>query len=817
MHNVESAPPRALRGAIALISACALAYEVLLARLFSLIQWHHFAFMVISLALLGYGVSGTVLALYRAQWLRHFTGVVRGNLLLGAGAMPICFALAQTIPFNPAEMLWAVTPWWQWALIYLLLALPFFFAANVIGLTFYRYGTHISAIYAADLTGAGVGSVAIIALLYLWVPEKILGVLALLAYVAAWCARYAEAPRANASLTGFDRASLVIGGAVLLWSSTLTLQPSPYKGEVQALRVAGARVVERLSSPLGVISVVANPQLPLRHAPGLSLHATADIPEQLAVWQDGDALSAITAFSGDLATLAYLDDTPNALPYHLAERFGNALVLGAGTGSEVLLALSHRVPRIDAVELDPQIVSLVRERYADFAGGIYSHPAVNIVIDDARGFVARSQQRYALISMALIDGSSVAGVHGLSENYLYTVEAVRAYWQRLEPEGYLAMTRAIKIPPRDEVKWLATVIEALRQLPATQPAQQLVMIRGWQTSTLLVKRGLITPQEIARLRDFATTRGFDLVYYPGIRVEETNRYHQQPQPYLHEALRALLNHDAARFFDHYKFAVTPATDDRPYLFHTLKWRTLPEILPLLRSGGAFLLESGYLLLLAALGQAIVASLVLIALPLMVFKQRLGITPQILRAAPRVLGYFFCLGLAFLFIEIAFMQKFILLLHHPVYAMTAVLSAFLLGAGLGSHYAPRWQQTRHQPIAQAVAGIVTLSGVAMALLDGLGPILQGSSALLRYLFAVLAILPLGFFMGMPFPLGLARLHRSAPALIAWAWGINGCASVISAMLAMLIALELGFSALLLAALALYGLAVLAFPHPAESNP
>jgi hypothetical protein len=265
------------------------------------------------------------------------------------------------------------------------------------------------------------------------------------------------------------------------------------------------------------------------------------------------------------------------------------------------------------------------------------------------------------------------------------------------------------------------------------------------------------------------------------------------------------------FIDAYKFNIEPATDDKPYLFHFFKWRTLPEISSLMASGGSFLLESGYLLLIAALVQAILAALLLIALPLRLWKNKLGIEPDSGNHLP-LLAYFFCLGLAFLFIEIAFIQKFILILHHPLYAITVVLSTFLLSAGAGSYFSTRLPSGTETSRLMLPILVITLLSVNYALgFETIAGFLLKTGSLSRYLFSVILIAPLGFCMGMPFPMALAKISRTNPSLIPWAWGINGCASVISAILATLIAMQFGFTVLIFLAVGLYGLAAWCFPR------
>lgn len=794
-------PPRL---SIALISAGALAYEVLLMRLFSVIQWYHFAYMIISLALLGYGASGTFLSLARDRLLPRFTPVYLINLLLFAVSAVACFLIVQRLPFNPYEVLWdAEQPLWL-LLIYLLLALPFFFAANCIGLALSRFTADVPHLYAADLLGAGAGSIAIVGLLFMAFPSSVLLALGSLIAVAVIVAGLELGLRSR-------RLFALLAMAVILpwilpanWTQPVT---SPYKGLSQLLQVSGSRIIEQRSSPLGLLTVVESPRIPLRHAPGLSLQAPQAPPEQLAVFTDGEAMTTITRDTGDRQQLTYLDYLPSALPYHLRLP-RNVLILGAGGGSDVLQARYFDVPHIDAVELNPQLVDLVQTDYADFAGNLYTAPASRVHIAEARGFVSANADHYDLIQLSLLDSfsASSAGLYAMSESYLYTVEALRQYLRKLRPDGYLAISRWVKLPPRDTLKLFATAISALEGLSVSQPEQRLMLIRGWQTSTLLIKNGDFTRAEIETLRRFCQQRAFDLVYYPGIRAAEANRHNILQQPYFFTGTQALLSGQRDAFLKDYKFQLAPATDDKPYFFNFFKWRILPEILSLRGQGGLPLLGMGYLILVATLVQAVVTSFFLILLPLIVLRRN---HRQINSGTShwRSLVYFFALGLAFLFIEIAFIQKFILFLHHPLYAVSIVLASFLLFAGLGSAFANRFAHSGRSRIAitGSIFGIVALGLAYVTWLEPLFDNLMGISTLLKILLAAGLIAPLAFCMGIPFPLGLTRLGQSAPYLVPWVWGVNGCASVISAVLATLLAIQFGFSVVILLALGIYVLA------------
>lgn len=798
---MRSGPPLT---ALALVSAGALSYEILLSRLFSIIQWHHFAYMTISLAMLGYGVSGTVLTLLRERLLPRY-GIVFAAC---AAAFGICavgaFLLAQRLPFNPLEIFWDARQPFYLLLFYLLLAVPFLFAASCIGLTFARHGAAAHRIYSFDLLGAASGCLLIVLLLFLLPPMAALRAVGLLGLAASALAVWHFRLRPGWLLPALAITAFALAAA--LPSSWTELRISPYKSLRQTLLMPETRVVAERFSPLGLLTVVESPRVPFRHAPGRSLNAVQEPPPQLAIFTDGDSLSALTRFDGRLEPLDYLDETTSALPYHLLTQ-PHVLVLGAGGGSGVLQALVEHARRVEAVDVDLRMVELVRDRFADFGGHLYRRPDVTIHVAEARSFVEASDVRYDLIQVELMDafGAASNGLYGLSESYLYTVEGLQSYLHHLQPGGMLALTRWITLPPRDLLKLAATAMTALERAGVSAPEQRLALIRGWQTGTLLVKNGEFTAAEIAAIRAFAEARSFDVEWLPGLAREESNRYNMLDQPYFFDGVAALAGSQREDFIARYKFDLTPPTDDRPYFFRFFRWQSLPEILRLKERGGLPLLELGYPILLATLVQAILASTVLILLPLW-----LGLRGKIEEAAPSgkpaVFAYFALIGFAFIFVEIAFIQKFTLYLGHPLYAVAVVLCAFLLFAGLGSRKAPRLlarlPATRLPQTCWPVAGIALL--VTLYLLTS--PLLMqhglGLPDPARIMLAVALIAPLAFLMGMPFPLGMAKVAANAPALLPWAWGVNACATVVGAALAALIALHLGFTGVASLAVLLY---------------
>ncbi len=804
---------RRLLLATLLVSAAAIGYEILLMRVLSIVQWHHFAYMILSLALLGYGASGTAIAVLRPLLEPRFEAAFAASALLFSVSMPACFMLGQRVPFNALEIVWNPGQLVGLSLIYLVFFVPFFFAACCIGLAFTCRRQSISGIYFADLVGASLGAMLVVGALFVLIPQNALILLVALALAASLLVATQARARARPALF-----ILLLGWAALLAAGLpqqrLGLHLSDYKGLSQALQVIDSRAIAIRSSPLGLLTVVESPTVPFRHAPGLSFNAAQIPPEQLGVFVDGDSMSVITRLGDGVGSHGYLAHMTAALPYALLES-PDVLVLGAGAGQDVLLALHNGARQVHAVELDPEMVALVREDYADFAGGIYDDPRVTLHVAEARSFVGRSERRFDLIHVGLIDsfGASGAGVQALNESYLYTVEAIEEYLARLDDGGMLSVTRWIKLPPRDGLKLVATAIAALERSGVAEPGRRLAMIRSWNTSTLLVRNGEFGRDEISRLREFARSRSFDTAYYPGMPAGEANRYNLLARPWYFDGITALLGTDSADFRERYKFAIDPATDDRPYFFHFFKWRTLPEVVSLRRQGGAGLIEWGYLVLVATLVQAIVAGALLVLLPLSRMRRNWA------AATGRRMGaFFFLLGLAFLFVEIAFIQKLILFLGHPLYSVSVVLAGFLAFAGLGSGFTGRLSGVSLSvAVTRAVGTIAVLTIGYVLFLPTLFDVFIGFGDAVRILVSVLLIAPLAFCMGMPFPLGLRVLAEQAPGFIPWAWGINGFASVISASLATLLAIELGFGFVILLALLLYvGAALLLGTLPASGS-
>jgi spermidine synthase len=820
---------RSREAALLLVSASVLSYQVILVRAFSIGQWHHFAYMVISIALLGFGASGTLLAALERK--KGSTAALLPvsqvswfavSATVFAIALPVSFWLTQRVPFDPFLIMW---DWHQVPYLggyYLASFVPFFAAATAIGLALTSEPADCPRLYAFNMAGSGTGALLALVLLSVTAVERALVGVTVLAQAAAILALFDGKFFIDRGARRLLAVASVAIMAILVF--TLVFRPpavrlSQYKGLSYALNLPEAKVVAVRSSR---VDVVASPAI--RDAPGLSLLAPMDAvpPRQLGLYIDAESAGAITAFDGDTSKLNHLDWMITAAPYFAlphAPRDLRVCVLGAGGGAGVLLALRHAASHVDAVEIDPNVPQLLRGEFRDFAGRLYDLPEVRLHRADARAFVQAAHENWNIIDLSLVDSfaASAMGAGAVGENYLYTREAFEVFLRHLRPGGVLAVTRWVRTPPRDELKLFATAVVALEGM-GLSPAEHVVLIRSWAAVTLLAKKEAFTAQELFALRQWAEERLFDTAYFPGIAPDQHNRFNVLERDYYFEATMAFLagGENRDQFFRDYAFDLMPATDDHPYFFHFFRWRALPLMLHTFRQSWIPFSEWGYLILVATLAQATFLCMLLIVFPLLLLPRRS--TPRgspIARpltggaARLQVFFYFLALGLGYLFVEMALIQRLIFFLANPGYAVAVVLAGLLFVSGWGSAWAG--QQLRKGTSATRLACLAALIVAFVGTVYSFGlhalltPLLSWPLPA-RMIVALALMLPLAA-MGMPFPLGLRQLGQSYEELLPWAWAINGCASVLAGPLATLFALGAGLPAVLLAASGCYVVAAL----------
>jgi hypothetical protein len=806
--NRSATPPLA---SIFILSAVALAYEVLLIRLFSIIHWHHFAFMVISIALLGYGASGSFITVFRRSMLHNFNSVFIINTVFFGLSTIACYIAVQQLPFNALEILWDRSQWQRLFISYLLLTLPFFFVANAIALTLMRFHKNISLVYGVDLIGAGFGAILVLVLLQELYPTSIIRVLAISGIMAGFFALH-NLPSGKRKLFA-SLLFLCVFAAYMAPQKWLDLHPSEYKGLTQTLQMKDTSLLYSHSSPVSKTDVVQSPFIAFRNAPGMSLQSQAAVPKQLAVFRDGDEMTTIDHVI-DSSALEYHDFLSSALAYHLHGSAQKLLILNSATGAQILQADFYGVAEIDAVEPDEQLSLLITDRYSDYFGWDRQSNKVTIHTIAARGFTA-TDNSYDLIVMGASGASAggSAGVHALSTSYDYTIEALQSYLALLAPDGLLSITMWTSTPARGNLKLFASAVEAMENAGIGEPQNNIAWIRSWNTATLILKKTALTAEQINTVREFSLSRSFDLAWLPGISPQEVNQFQLLQEPVYYRAARSVLAQRGVNtensFIQRYKFDIRPATDDRPYFNNFFRWSSFEEFLAMPGQVGISMIGVGYPTLLFTLLQASVAAIVLILLPLLLVRSGKAGAGKKSETGKRknVVIYFLAIGLAFLFLEIAFIEKFTLILSQPLYAVAAALCAFLIFSGLGSLYVQRRMGsdvsfTIHVLLRRSVLLIGMIVILYITVLPSLSSAIISLPESLRIVSAFIIAAPLAFVMGMPFPLGMAALQQSSPQLIPWAWGINGCASVLSAVLAVLLAIEIGFNGIMLCAVVLY---------------
>lgn len=801
MHENEKHPlgPGLFVG-VGLTSLATLMLQVCLTRLFSVGLWHHFAFMVVSIAFLGFGASGTLLMMVPRMRMLPLRPALAGLALSFSLATLTAYWSTNVIPFDPARIMWDPYQGVYLLAYYVVLAVPFFFAGLILALVYTGRAEAVDRLYAWDLGGAGLGCTVVL-VTYAFAGEA--GTVFSVCLLSG-LASFAFRPK------GW-KLNLVRGPWMLIACALIVTRPgfldlnvSPYKALRVALRYPEAHTLETRWDSATRLDVIESKAI--RFAPGLSLEFQGRIPQQLGLCIDAGHLNAVTHFTGDRDDIAFTASLPSSLPYVIG-RANNVLIVEPLGGLDVLVARYNGADKVVTTHANPLVLRVMEDSLKEFGGNLYEDYA-EAVEEQARSFLPRTRDRYDVIQLPLTNTleASSSGLYGLSEDYTLTVEAFKAYIRALTPDGVLAVTKYLLPPPRHELRLVTLGCAALEAIGIEDPAQHIAAVRSWGTFTLLVGRSPFGPQEIDRIKGFCGQHRFDLVYYPGMADEEANRYNRFPTPLYYEIMQKIL-HPATReaFHDAYLFDVRPVTDDRPFFYHNFR---IDRIVPLYRAVGdkwQLFLEGGYLVHLVFV-QAAAICIFLIALPL----KKAG-RPS----SSWFLAYFALIGMAFMLTEICLIQHFILFLARPVYAFSAVLFSILSTSALGSYCSRKVALPKDNgeiPSKKSLSRIPLLVATPILLL--LYALLLKSTLTaaivwplwMRYGVTFLAILPLGFMMGMFFPMGVSVLSRRFSHAIPWAWAVNASVSVVGAVLAVLIAFSAGFTAVLYIAAGAYGLAV-----------
>lgn len=785
---------------IFVVCMATLMYELLLTRIFSVLMWYHFASMAISLALFGLGASALLVYL-RPAWFSADKVKQPGLFALAAGLSTLLlfsvFLLFRADPqFGFRVLSFFHQPFYQpfqqgnvrqslelgqlllLTLLYLATAMPFFFSGLVVTLLFGRYHRQIGRLYFFDLLGAGTGCLLIILVLKLVGGITGLLVVGLCFVLGAFLLTPQQSKMRR----------LLVAVAMLL----LTLGVGNQIGGFADIHFARGRyepnLLWRSWNSFSRVAVYPAQAEEMGRAWGLSRNYRGPVPEQLGMVVDDTGYTTMYRWKGE-ETLQFFRQNVINLAYLLRPQ-AESLIIGPGGGKDVLTALANGAKRIVPVEINPLIVEAVNERFADFTGALYQRPGIELQIAEGRSYVRRTQDRFDIIQASAVFGRMppAAGAFTLSENNLYTLEAFQEYWGHLKPHGVLTISRFIF--ERETLRLVSLGLELLKQAGIDDPAAHIAVIKERGLANFMLKKSPFSRAELENLREVARQQDYDIVYLPGEKNGD-------------KTFKALIASGGSDdFYRQFPFDITPTDDNRPFFYYMLKPAafldlfSFPERSPF---------EDRAILILRNL---LVVTTILVALvfalPLLLSRKK-GAGGMALRRAV----YFSCLGLGFMMIEIGLLRRFILFLGHPIYSLAVILFALLIFSGIGSRLSvSKAGDTTF--LKRIILALVLLTPVYCYLLPVLLTSLVGLSLLVRCLIAVLLIAPLGLLLGMPLPLGIALLHKDGSA-IPWSWGINGAASVLGTILAVVVAMNFGFNATILLGASIYLGAIFLLPR------
>ncbi len=766
------------------VAMATLLLQLVQTRIYSVVFWNHLVYFIISVALLGFGISGTWLA---------FGPDSRLARLLSLRNAAICFVVTALVSSLLVSQISISIAWLgasfprtvQLILAYSTALLPYFFGGWMLGSVFRDYAARIHILYFADLVGAGLACLMFLLMI---------GPLGAIHLVLITCALVAIPPLVNGIRNTSNKVALVgititlVGLGAFESKINAGIQPEPTKAfslMYESLEPGDTKNWEFSEwNSISRIDVASAELGPDREQPQL---------EQKVVFIDGDAWTGIA--EGEWWKQRPERDvarwTDYLGPYYFTEpTFDSALIIGTGGGGDVAHALQFGAQSVDAVEINPTTYRLLLEEYLEANDRLLDSPGVRAYNEEGRSFVARTDQLYDVITMTGIDTFAAinSGAYVLSENYLYTLEAMHDYLSHLTDDGILNITRWLH--HAETPRLFVVCYETLLRLGIEDPGKHII-VQGSDRATIMIKMKPFSPEEIREYGDHVAAAGAQM-YYPEHAAHTVN-------PLIEDYVQARANGTQDQFFDDLDYDITPVSDDSPFFFHFDKPRTLYKALTGQDIADFVRGQWPSFTLFTLLGFTFIAVVIFMLVPLM------------RRSHPRVpgfarwLAYFTCLGVSFIFIEIAMMQRFALLLGHPARSLAVVLSSLLIFAGIGSMLRGALNVNLTRALGVLAVMLLLVAYVYPVIIEAA----LGLSLFARSLLTIALVAPPALIMGMPFPSGLQSVSRHGSDSVAWMWGVNGGSTVLGSILAIIIAIWGSFTLVILTATAGYLLALVLF--------
>jgi spermidine synthase len=784
--------------AVGLASCSTIAFELLLTRIFSVTMYYHFAYMVISIAMLGLSISGVGIYLFPSFFCRRRTSLLAALFML-VFALLVLWTL-RTALANPISLSTWRANLGRLGLLYLSAGLTMLAPGFAISLAIANARERIGQVYAFDLGGASFGCILIIPAISAFGGPGALVACAGVAAIAA-CLFALSSGGDSSPRTRYGFGVIAAATAVVLFVLAA--------GENSAGRFGLARNSEKFLGNRKVLFEKWNSFSQITVAP-------AGAPDHLWIFIDADAATRL--WSADVAKRhaseprRYSEVRASSLVYALRHEHP-ALIIGPGGGTDVIAALDHGVPKVVGVEVNPIIVEdIVRGRYADYDGDLYRDPRVHVVVDEGRSFIRRSGEDYGSIQATLVDtwAASSSGAFTLSENNIYTVDAFEEFLAHLAPGGIIAITRWYDASnPKEFLRLVALGRLALerRGVPSTEIVRHFALVADEERhGTMLLNRDAFTAEDAARLRQVASERGLHLLFAPQVDVGVAAA---GEDVVLGAYLRASSGTD---FLGKLPYDASPTTDDRPFFFYSLRPMDMLSVLGRLKDIEKDNLGVAVLLVLLLLSSTLI--LLLVVVPLAVFERKALREDRTMKM--RVLGYFLSLGMGFILVEIGFMQKFVLFLGHPIYSLVVVLASLLLASGLGSALSGAGLRRfgNQGYVRRAIVALAAVLALYAVLLSPLFHAFLGLPLGVRIPIAVVLVFIPGLLMGTLMPAGVRTANELGTGTVAWGWGLNGAAGVVGSVLAVTVSINYGFNVALAIGVLVYLAGMTLFPHRAQ---
>ena len=819
---------------VGLIAGAIIAYQIGIMRIFSVGTWAHFGSLVVSMAMLGFGVMSAIMCIGTGFFHRRWSMLMRVALLSFGPLMVLGNTLAQWVGFNPTSLVADPDEKYRLFQLFVVYFVPFLPGALFLGLAFIRGQAVFGKVYFADLVGSGLCGLVFLVALYVIHPHWIIMVPVAMWFTGALI--WYVPQRAWLTLGGIA-AGLVL--SVWITSSYVQIDINQYKGVSYARKFKDSKRIITNFGPFGLLEVYSSSFF--HFAPGLSDNASSNIDEMpknayLAIYLDSDGpIGVLKTIPKKLQ--AYFEFLPMYVPFVLKKQ-PKVFIVQLGGAISTKVALAAGAKSVTVAESNPMLLAVLRDNplMKKLMGDPLADKRVTVIPYSGRLYVRGVRDKYDIIDLSFADstGLSQSGGFSVVEKYAYTRETMGDYMAALNKNGILSITTWNKEDlPKAVPKLLATIIAAARTRHGDQAGRHLFIMHTYLgILSVQYKRSPFTAAEVKALTEHAGDMSFPILWAPGQKVDTKDEKRlflaywashfettaaqraylkaggEESKPTWDNLYKVMIHHFLAGRFDHvqksYVFDTRPVTNERPYLAGYVKPGDVIHFFGRLEEVQD---EWGYLLLWATLAVAAIFGLFILLIPVAVGWR------TVFSRQPGMLGifvYFFCLGLGYIVVEVGLIGKFMVALDNPTISASVLITGMLFFSGLGSLFTARYLERCRLIMPRIFVAIFVLLALGAFFYD---PILGaiGEWPYILRVFACLALIaPSSFLMGFPFATGMAMLATlKKERFFIWAWGINGCFSVVGAVLVPLVNVIFGHTWLIFGAACVYLLALPAF--------